>query len=53
MQALPDALRGEQWAFVQLPLGTLQDMLTKVEEVRPGVMGGDSPGSQAAGWGRG
>jgi hypothetical protein len=27
---LPDALRGEQWAFVQLPLRTLQGMLTRV-----------------------
>lgn len=34
-QALPDALRGEQWAFVQLPLGTLKEMLKKVGEVRP------------------
>lgn len=32
-QALPDALRGEQWAFVQLPLGTLQQMLKRVEAV--------------------
>ncbi|EFJ49209.1 hypothetical protein VOLCADRAFT_74347 [Volvox carteri f. nagariensis] len=31
-EALPDALRGEQWAFVQLPLGTLLQMLRKVEE---------------------
>ncbi|GIL44701.1 hypothetical protein Vafri_2222 [Volvox africanus] len=31
-EALPDALRGEQWAFVQLPLGTLIQMLKKVHE---------------------
>lgn len=23
---LPDALRGEKWSFVQLPLGTLQQV---------------------------
>jgi hypothetical protein len=33
-QPLPDALRGEKWAFVQLPLGPLLDMLKTVEEVR-------------------
>lgn len=33
-QPLPDALRGEKWAFVQLPLGPLLDMLNKVDEVR-------------------
>ncbi|KAG2450829.1 hypothetical protein HYH02_004663 [Chlamydomonas schloesseri] len=31
-EALPDALRGEQWAFVQLPLGTLQQMLKRVDD---------------------
>eukprot|EP00199_Chlamydomonas_sp_CCMP681_P001952 CAMPEP_0119108890 /NCGR_PEP_ID=MMETSP1180-20130426/16009_1 /TAXON_ID=3052 ORGANISM="Chlamydomonas cf sp, Strain CCMP681" /NCGR_SAMPLE_ID=MMETSP1180 /ASSEMBLY_ACC=CAM_ASM_000741 /LENGTH=379 /DNA_ID=CAMNT_0007094565 /DNA_START=8 /DNA_END=1147 /DNA_ORIENTATION=- len=31
-EALPDALRGEQWAFVQLPLRQLQTMLKGVEE---------------------
>ncbi|PNG99644.1 hypothetical protein TSOC_014573, partial [Tetrabaena socialis] len=31
-ESLPDALRGEQWAFVQLPLGTLTQMLKKVDE---------------------
>lgn len=36
LQPLPDALRGEQWAFVQLPLSTLQDMLERVEQVRAG-----------------
>lgn len=30
-EPLPDALRGEQWAFVQLPLGNLKEMLKKVE----------------------
>eukprot|EP00877_Chromochloris_zofingiensis_P004936 jgi/Chrzof1/14443/Cz09g03050.t1 len=29
-EALPDALRGEKWAFVQLPLGPLMDMLQNV-----------------------
>lgn len=28
---LPDALRGEQWAFVQLPLDSLREMLQPVE----------------------
>lgn len=32
-QPLPDALRGEKWAFVQLPLGTLLGMLENVGEV--------------------
>ncbi|GBF94646.1 hypothetical protein Rsub_07382 [Raphidocelis subcapitata] len=31
-EQLPDALRGEKWAFVQLPLGPLLDMLKKVGE---------------------
>ncbi|PNW70022.1 hypothetical protein CHLRE_17g702500v5 [Chlamydomonas reinhardtii] len=31
-EALPDALRGEQWAFVQLPLGTLLQMLKRVDD---------------------
>lgn len=31
-EPLPDALRGEKWAFVQLPLGPLLDMIKKVEE---------------------
>lgn len=30
-EALPDALRGEKWAFVQLPLGGVMDMLKTVE----------------------
>ena len=34
MQPLPDALRGEKWAFVQLPLSAVLDMLKKVEAVR-------------------
>jgi hypothetical protein len=34
IQPLPDALRGEKWAFVQLPLGTVLEMLKKVEAVR-------------------
>ena len=33
LQPLPDALRGEKWAFVQLPLGPLREMLKKVEQV--------------------
>jgi len=31
-EPLPDALRGEKWAFVQLPLGPLLDMLKQVDE---------------------
>ncbi|MEW5300117.1 MAG: hypothetical protein WDW36_003071 [Sanguina aurantia] len=31
-EPLPDALRGEKWAFVQLPLGTLLGMLENVGE---------------------
>lgn len=31
-EPLPDALRGEQWAFVQLPLGSLRRMLRGVEQ---------------------
>ncbi|KAL6760686.1 PsaB RNA binding protein [Haematococcus lacustris] len=31
-EPLPDALRGEQWAFVQLPLRALQGMLASVEQ---------------------
>ncbi|GAX78823.1 hypothetical protein CEUSTIGMA_g6260.t1 [Chlamydomonas eustigma] len=30
-EPLPDALRGEKWAFVQLPLGSVLDMLKAVE----------------------
>lgn len=30
-EPLPDALRGEKWAFVQLPLGPLLDMLKAVD----------------------
>ncbi|KAK9813581.1 hypothetical protein WJX73_008462 [Symbiochloris irregularis] len=29
---LPDALKGEQWSFVQLPLGTLQEELELVDQ---------------------
>mmetsp|Transcript_8234 Transcript_8234/g.17643 ORF Transcript_8234/g.17643 Transcript_8234/m.17643 type:complete len:377 (-) Transcript_8234:811-1941(-) len=29
-EPLPDALRGEKWAFVQIPLGTLTEMLESV-----------------------
>ncbi|KAF5840459.1 hypothetical protein DUNSADRAFT_16693 [Dunaliella salina] len=31
-EPLPDAMRGEQWAFVQLPLGDLLAMLKEVQE---------------------
>ena len=31
MQDLPDALRGEKWSFVQLPLGVLREELAAVE----------------------
>lgn len=37
-QDLPDALRGEQWAFVQLPAGQLQK---ESEDVRRGLAFGD------------
>ena len=30
---LPDALRGEQWTFVQLPLSVLQEELELVKQV--------------------
>ena len=33
-QDLPDALRGEAWQFVQLPLSTLMAELVDVEQVR-------------------
>lgn len=33
-EELPDALKGEQWSFVQLPLGMLQEELEDVREVR-------------------
>jgi hypothetical protein len=33
-QDLPDALRGEAWSFVQLPLGILQEELASVSKVR-------------------
>jgi hypothetical protein len=36
LQPLPDALRGEKWAFVQLPLGNLREMMKPVNEVRGG-----------------
>jgi hypothetical protein len=42
LQPLPDALRGEQWAFVQLPLRNLQEMLKKVEQVGAGRQAGSS-----------
>lgn len=32
-QELPDALRGEAWSFVQLPLGVLQEELEAVTRV--------------------
>ena len=32
-EELPDALRGEQWSFVQLPLSVLQEELQSVEQV--------------------
>lgn len=33
-EELPDALRGEKWSFVQLPLGTLQQELDEVKAGR-------------------
>ncbi|KAF8055656.1 RPA1A [Scenedesmus sp. PABB004] len=47
-EPLPDALRGEKWAFVQLPLGSLRGMLKPVEE---GTMFGSSFDLAAAGLG--
>lgn len=32
-EKLPDALRGEKWSFVQLPLSALQQELALVEQV--------------------
>ena len=32
-EKLPDALRGEKWSFVQLPLSALQEELRLVEQV--------------------
>lgn len=32
-EKLPDALRGERWSFVQLPLSALRDELDAVESV--------------------
>ena len=32
-EKLPDALRGEKWSFVQLPLSALQQELRLVEQV--------------------
>lgn len=32
-EKLPDALRGERWSFVQLPLSALREELKTVEEV--------------------
>ena len=32
-QKLPDALRGERWSFVQLPLSTLRQELQQLEKV--------------------
>ena len=32
-EKLPDALRGEKWSFVQLPLSALQTELQLVEQV--------------------
>ena len=31
---LPDALKGEQWSFVQLPLGVLREELEAVRQVQ-------------------
>jgi hypothetical protein len=47
-EALPDALRGEKWAFVQLPLGNLKEMLKPVQE---GDMFGSAFDLAAAGLG--
>eukprot|EP00882_Tetradesmus_deserticola_P006731 GHRQ01007084.1.p1 GENE.GHRQ01007084.1~~GHRQ01007084.1.p1 ORF type:complete len:356 (+),score=158.32 GHRQ01007084.1:166-1233(+) len=47
-EPLPDALRGEKWAFVQLPLGNLREMLAPVNQ---GDMFGSSFNLAAAGLG--
>lgn len=47
-ESLPDALRGEKWAFVQLPLGNLTEML---QPVREGNMFGSAFDLNAAGLG--
>jgi hypothetical protein len=39
-QSLPDALRGEKWAFVQLPLSNLREMLKPVGTVSLHFRGG-------------
>jgi hypothetical protein len=40
MSELPDSLRGEQWAFVQLPFSKLKE---EVEKVQQGELFGSSP----------
>uniref|UniRef100_A0A383VNV1 Uncharacterized protein n=1 Tax=Tetradesmus obliquus TaxID=3088 RepID=A0A383VNV1_TETOB len=47
-EPLPDALRGEKWAFVQLPLSNLREMMAPVAE---GDMFGSSFNLAAAGLG--
>ena len=56
-QPLPDALRGEKWAFVQLPLSTLREMLQPVGTVsgmdcRHGWLA-PAPPPPGGGWGGG
>jgi hypothetical protein len=46
---LPDALRGEKWSFVQLPLGTLQQVGAGAAAARCGCSG-LLPGWLAHGW---
>lgn len=41
-EKLPDALRGEKWSFVQLPLSALQQELGLVEQVKPAANQQDS-----------
>lgn len=48
-EALPDALRGEKWAFVQLPLGALKDMLKKVRRGKGASSSGCSSSGSSAG----
>eukprot|EP00879_Flechtneria_rotunda_P011361 GHRR01011866.1.p1 GENE.GHRR01011866.1~~GHRR01011866.1.p1 ORF type:complete len:288 (+),score=48.00 GHRR01011866.1:247-1110(+) len=47
-EPLPDALRGEKWAFVQLPLANLKEMLKPVQS---GDMFGSTFNLEAAGLG--
>jgi hypothetical protein len=53
LQPLPDALRGEKWAFVQLPLSNLREMLKPVGTVSVRFVGVVLLVSRAGGGGGG